>query len=146
MPFVSVTRLRIRGFHLLPAFLLHALRSERQLKSAHGFLGGQLAPGRRRTFWTITLWEAEADMRAYRNSGAHMRAMPKLLDWCDEAAVAHWEQPERTLPDIAEAARVLGTSGRVSKVKRPSAAHAERLTWPDGIVPRIGRDIRPRAS
>ena len=144
MPFVSVTRLRIRAARFLPAFLLHALRSQWQLRAAGGYLAGQVAPGPSRTFWTITVWESEAAMRAYRNTGAHMRAMPKLLIWCDEAAVAHWEQPEAALPSVAEAAQRLGTIGRVSKVRMPSDAHAAHITWPDGIVPSPGAPIAPR--
>jgi hypothetical protein len=49
----------------------------------------------------MTAWESEAAMRAFRSSGANMKAMPKLLDWCDEASYAHWEQESPELPDWA---------------------------------------------
>ena len=42
-------------------------------------------------------------MNEYRGAGAHMEAMPKLLTWCDEAAIAHWTQdnPEVPTPAVA---------------------------------------------
>ena len=110
MPFVSVTRLRLRGARYLPAFALHSWRSARQLPRTPGFLAGRLASGSGRAYWTVTVWESEAAMRAYRGAGAHRGAMPRLLDWCDEAAVAHWAQPAAELPPLDEAARRLRES------------------------------------
>ncbi len=62
-------------------------------------------------------------MRAYMISGAHRIAMPKLPDWCDEAATAHWEQSDALLPDWPAALRMLIEKGRLAKVHHPSAAH-----------------------
>jgi hypothetical protein len=118
----------------------------RQARGAPGFLVGQLAGGANRTFWTITAWTDEAAMRAYRNGGAHMRAMPRLLDWCDEAAVAHWTQPGIELPALADAAQRLGSAGRLSKVRHPSPAHERAEAWPDRVVPLGGPVLRPRAG
>lgn len=124
MPFVSVTRLRIRSVWFMPWFTLHALSTQRQCKRANGFLGGSLLPDRRLTFWTMTLWQDQADMRAYVTGGAHFKAMPKLLDWCNEASIVHWTQDDVLSPSWEEADRRIRTQGRLSKVRHPSAYHA----------------------
>jgi hypothetical protein len=115
VPFDSGTRLHIRSVRFMPAFVLQTWRSMRQVHAAAGLLGGQLAGGANRVSWTVTVWES-----------AHPRAMPKLIDWCDEAAVAHWEQPGAELPTPADAAQRLGREGRPSKVRHPTSAHERR--------------------
>jgi heme-degrading monooxygenase HmoA len=141
MVFVSITRLRIRSVRFLPGFALYALRTVAQVKRAGGFRGGSLMPDRSWTFWTMTAWESEAAMRAYMLAGAHKASMPKLLDWCDEASVVHWEQAETELPTWTEADRRMRASGRISKVRHPSAEHAG-MQYPE---PRVtgGGPIRP---
>jgi heme-degrading monooxygenase HmoA len=124
MAFVSITRLRIRSVRFLPFFAIHALRSLSQAKASRGFLCGSLLPDRKFTFWTMTVWESQQDMRNYILSGPHKKAMPKLLHWCDEASIAHWEQQESTAPTWAEADRRMRTEGRISKVNHPSPSHA----------------------
>jgi len=133
MPFVSITRLRIRSLRFLPPFLLHTKRAMRQTKHAAGYLGGALLADRKRTFWTMTLWREQGDMRRYMASGAHLKAMPKLLDWCDEASVVHWLQDDAIAPDWREADRRMRAEGRPSKVRNPAPGHQE-LTY---AVPRI---------
>ncbi len=122
--FVSVTRLRLRSVRFLPAFAVHAVRSDAQVRRAAGFRSGALLPDRRLTFWTLTTWDGEADMRTYMTSGAHRAAMPKLMHWCDEASVAHWNEAAAEPPSWAEATRRMRAEGRPSKLRRPSAAHA----------------------
>ena len=122
--FVSVTRLRLRSARFLPAFAVHAVRANAQVRRAPGFRAGALLPDRRLTFWTLTTWDGEAPMRAYMTSGAHRAAMPKLMHWCDEASVAHWTEAAAEPPSWAEAARRMRAEGRPSKLRRPSAAHA----------------------
>ena len=124
MVFVSITRLRIRSVRFLPLFALHALRSLSQVKASPGFLCGSLLPDSRFTFWTMTVWDSEQDMRNYILAGAHKTAMPRLMHWCDEASITHWQQAETTAPSWAEADRRMRTEGRVSKVNHPSPSHA----------------------
>ena len=122
MPFVSVTRLRVRSWRFLPAFMVAALRTGRQARTAGGNLGAKVLRDRRNVFWTCTCWESEAAMKAFMIAGAHGPAMRKLLEWCDEASLVHWSQDDSELPSWTEAHRRMLRAGRTSKVNHPSAA------------------------
>jgi hypothetical protein len=125
MPIVSVTRLHLRSLWSLIPFL-----AANELPYA---------------YWTVTLWTDRDAMMKFRNTGAHLEVMPKLLGWCDEASFAHGEQPESELPTFDGAYQRLRTTGRVSKVSRPSPAHAAgRLVGPR--QPIRGQRLRPIAS
>ena len=141
--FVSVTRLRLRSLRFFPSFAWHMIWSTRQTRRAAGFLGGQLATEGARGYWTVTGWTDEAAMRAYRNTGAHMRAMPKLIAWCDEAAIAHWTQDSPVLPTLEEALDRMRREGRLSKVRHPSPEHAAGQLAPPGRVPLPGPVLQP---
>src|SRR5271168_3700252 len=116
MMFVSLTRLRIRSVRFMPRFALHTLRSVKQARKAAGFQRGALLLDRNWTFWTMTAWDSQESMRAFMSTGSHLRAMPHLLDWGDEASMAHWVQSETTLPSWTEADRKMRETGRASKV------------------------------
>jgi len=118
---VSVTRLRLRSVLYLPGFFRYAIPSQRSSTHAQGFVDGRLIPETMLTFWTITRWQSEADMRAWRGSGAHGRSMSKLAAWCDEASVARWESPDdTTFPTWQDCYRRLVESGRFTPVNHPS--------------------------
>ena len=123
MPFVSVTRLRVRSILYLPRFLLYSLRSSRQAQRSPGYLGGRLMRDARNAFWTLTLWSDAQAMESFRVAGAHLAAMPRLLRWCDEASVVHWTQDSTILPPWVEAYERMLKQGRPSKVHRPSPSH-----------------------
>lgn len=123
MPFVSITRLRVRSWRFMPMFFVYAIRSSQQAARAEGNLGIKLLRDRRNTFWTATLWTSEAAMKKFMIAGTHGRAMRKLLHWCDEAAVVHWTQESAALPPWLEAHARLRSEGRASKVNHPSAVH-----------------------
>jgi hypothetical protein len=120
---VSITRLHLRSARYLLPFVVYALRSARQAKRSAGNVASDQLRDRRGGFWTRTVWADEASLRAFMSAGAHRKAMPKLLDWCDEAAVVRWEQESPALPAWDEAHRRLVTAGRRSKVRHPSPAH-----------------------
>lgn len=123
MPIVSITRLRVRSWRYLASFLLYALRSSRQAKRSPGNLAVSLLRDSDRTFWTRTVWTSESAMKRFMLAGAHRQAMRKLLEWCDEAALVHWEQENGREPGWDEAHGKLQTQGRRSKVNHPSPAH-----------------------
>ena len=104
--------------------MVHANRSTNQLIHESRFIKGKTLLDKHLTFWTLTLWNSEADMRSYRNTDAHKKAMPKLQTWCDEASVVHWQQDSEEFPEWQFAWEQLISGGRASKVKRPTAAHA----------------------
>lgn len=124
MAFNSITRLRLRSVFTLSAFARETRAIAAQCASAPGFLGGGILAEGWMVFWTRTSWESEAAMKAFRDSDAHRTSMPKLLDWCNEAMVAHWEgEPERDWSNIH--AR-MAQQGRKSKVRNPNHAHEQR--------------------
>ena len=144
MPFISITRLRIRSVRFLPAFALDFLRTRRQVSSAPGFKGGSLLADRSWTFWTSTAWDSQESMRRYMTSGSHRTTMPRLLDWCDEASVVHWTQSDEGLPSWIDADKRMREGGRPSKVRNPSAEHADLgYRFPRTL---FARPIRPTNS
>ena len=130
MSLVAVTRLRVRSLRFLVPFAFYTLRSFRQAKYATGNLGVNVRRAEGFAFWTLTAWQDEAAMSAYRITPPHRNAMPKLLEWCDEASVVHWNQESAELPDWETAERRMADSGRLSKVNHPSAdQQARRLDF-----------------
>ena len=134
MPFISITRLRVRSIRFLPSFALHSLRIRSQVKNALGFQDGALMADRAWAFWTMTVWDNEESMRRYMTTAPHRTTMPRLLDWCDEASVVHWVQPEDTLPSWAEADRRMRENGRPSRVRHPSPHHTALNYPPPRVV------------
>lgn len=141
---LSVTRLRVRSALLLLPFVFRTFQTQRQVVRAPGFAGGRLLIDKRRTFWTLTAWESEKAMRDFRGSGAHKDAMPRLVDWCDEASVVHWTSERSIIPFWPEAVDRMRQQGRPSRVAHPSADH-EALRFPaPRLQPMIGQELRPR--
>lgn len=128
MAFNSLTRLRIRHFTTLWPFVSETEKIVAQVAKSAGFLGGAVLVEGRMVAWTRTAWESEAAMKAFRDTDAHRVSMPKLVDWCDEACVAHWEgEPASDWDEIhARMARDL----RLSKVRHPTKAHTEKRIAP----------------
>ncbi len=142
--FISLTRLRIRRLLDLPQFLWHTRYAEKQASKAAGFLGGRLLVDKHRVYWTLTGWESEKAMKAYRGAGAHGAVMKRLPSWCDEAAYTHWETPDTTIPAWPEAYERLKSSGKLSRVEHPSAAHEAREFPAPRLQPLIGGEIKPK--
>jgi hypothetical protein len=123
---VSVTRLRLRSFWIVPLFVWHSLRSLKQARAADGCLAAEIN-NFGGAFWTLTVWRDRAAVRAFMLTGTHRKVMPKLASWCDEASLAHWDQEDEQMPSWKEASRRLGAEGRTSAVDHPSPAHAAGL-------------------
>ncbi|HEY6369624.1 MAG TPA: DUF3291 domain-containing protein [Candidatus Sulfotelmatobacter sp.] len=142
----SVTRLRIRALRFVPAFLWRTFLTQRQVERAPGFFGGRLLIDSGLTFWTLTVWENEQAMKAFRGSGAHARVMPRLAEWCNEAAYAHWAPTGDPIPAWGEAYERLIAEGRQSRVTHPSRNHLDRQFASPRVSPLIGVDVKPAAT
>ena len=99
MPLASITRLRVRSIRYAPEFLWRAFASVRQARNSAGCVAADVRREVKLVFWTRTLWRDELSMRAFMTSGAHRVVMPKILNWCDEASVTHWQQDSDDPPD-----------------------------------------------
>lgn len=140
MALVSITRLRVRSWRFLPMFFLYALRSAWQAAKAEGNLATKLLRDQRNTFRTGTIWTTDAAMKAFMLAGIHRRAMRKLPNWCDEAALVHWTQDGNDLPSWSDACARLEQEGRRSKVNHPSPIHTAHK-FPEPRV-RTASDLR----
>ena len=125
MPFVSVTRLRVKSIFFLIPFMRANEASVRELKASVGLLKGKELIDKKLTFWTITIWENEESMKAFRGSYSHRNAMQYLPKWCDEASYHHWVQEDNEVPDWDTISEKLYSQGKLSKVRNPSKAQIE---------------------
>jgi hypothetical protein len=139
----SVTRLRVRSLRYLPAFLWQTLLSYRQVVRAPGFFGGKLLVDARRTFWTLTVWQDERAMKAFRGSAPHAKVMPRLVEWCDEASYAQWVPTRDSVPSWQEAYEHLIAEGRLSRVEHPSPDHEARRFAKPRLRPLIELGLKP---
>ncbi len=141
----AVTRLHVRRWRFLPSFATVVWRVQRQAQLSAGFLGGAFAGELPLGFWTFTVWTDERAMRAFRDTAPHRKAMPRLLHWCDEASYVHWQQDDASIPTPTAGFERMRDSGKLSKVRHPSAAHAAGKTTADAEPKAAGRTLRPRA-
>jgi heme-degrading monooxygenase HmoA len=139
--FVSVTRLRVRSIVYLPQFLWYTFTIERQTERAPGLIGVRLLVDFKRTYWTLTSWESEKAMKAFRGAAPHSKAMKKLPEWCDEAAYTHWTEDAPRLPDWTEAYERFIHHAKLSKVQHPSEAHQRLELRQPNLNSRLRRDF-----
>ncbi|MCW3122227.1 MAG: hypothetical protein JWQ38_1719 [Flavipsychrobacter sp.] len=126
MVFISATRLRLKSIWYLPGFMRANNASLKQLLITDGFLQGKELIDKGLVFWTLTMWDKDADMKTFRNSVPHRKAMQQLPAWCNEATYAHWLQEEATLPDWTTIHERMIKDGVVSKVRNPTERHAAK--------------------
>lgn len=120
MPFVSVTRLRVKSIFYLIPFMRANEASVKELKVSTGLLKGKGLIDKKLTFWTITLWEDEASMKGFRGSSSHRNAIQNLPKWCNEASYHHWIQEENEIPNWNTISEKLFSEGKLSKVRNSS--------------------------
>lgn len=126
MVFISATRLKLKSIFYLPGFMAANNASVKQLRITEGFMGGKELVDKGLVFWTLTMWDKDADMKSFRNSAPHRKAMQQLPVWCNEATYIHWLQDEAVLPTWDTVYENMLADGTVSKVRNPSARHLSK--------------------
>ena len=74
----STTKYTLKGIPFFMMFAIMSLKSIRQANKSRGLIAMKI---RIRDFRTLTVWETAEDMKAFRDSGVHSKAMmesPKL--------------------------------------------------------------------
>jgi len=125
MPFVSVTRLRVKSLFFLIPFIRANEASVKEIKISKGILKGKELIDKKLTFWTVTIWENEESMKKFRGSIVHRNAMQQLPIWCNEASYHHWIQEDDEFPTWDTVSKILYSEGKLSKVRNPSKAQIE---------------------
>ena len=116
--------------------------SVKQLLETEGFVTGKENVDKGLIFWTITMWNADADMKGFRNSPAHRKAMQMLPEWCNEATYTHWLQESGTLPDWNNIHERMIKDGVVSKLRNPSERHSSK-SFPPVKWTKLERPFKP---
>jgi len=98
MAVISITRLRLRSWRFLPEFIFYSVRAKLQAEKAEGNRGVRVMREPGNIFWTATAWDSEDAVKKYMIASPHSQAMPRLLEWCDEAALVRWTRIQRSCP------------------------------------------------
>jgi heme-degrading monooxygenase HmoA len=132
MPFVAVTRVRVRARRFLPILVLQLMRSGVHERRAEGNLSVELLREAGRTFWVRSVWSTDSSMQDFIESKARRVVMRRLARWCDEASATQWPQLSSAAPSWPEAHRRMQESGRPYRVDHPSDDHLRfRIPQPD---------------
>ena len=133
MPIVVITRLRLRDPSLLDYFFAAASAALDTALKSDGNLGGDAAAEANNTWWTSSAWLDRGSIGAFVRSGAHLKAMGGLDEWCDEASFVDWEQDGSELPDWQTAHRHLVADGQSAKLPHASAEN-DRRAFPAPVI------------
>jgi heme-degrading monooxygenase HmoA len=82
-----------------------------QTKSQKGFIKMETSKGLGYTHYTISVWNNEADLRAFARSGAHLKAMKESSKIATR--VTTYTYQTEIIPDLASAKKLLKEKGKV---------------------------------
>ena len=126
MPFIVVTRLRLKDPALQDEFFTDAVAAIEQAQKSEGNLAVDALADADNTWWTVTAWQERRQMRAYVGADPHRGIMAHLDRFCDEATFVDWEQDSPGVPDWQTNWRHLVADGTAARLTEPSAAHQTR--------------------
>ncbi len=83
----------------VPWFLIHTGRITAQLRQTRGLVGySLLARPLRKNFWTLSVWEDEAALRAFVAAGAHGVAMRAMTPHMGATRFIRWKVRGANVP------------------------------------------------
>lgn len=83
----------------IPLALLYTWRIVQQLKSARGLIGYTLrAQLLAKSFWTLSVWESEALMRAFGQAQPHREIIAALAPYMGQTSFNQWTVKGAELP------------------------------------------------
>ena len=137
---VSITRLRLRSwFRIFKFYELSTPAIDQAIKDPN-CLAGATYTGPGPTFWTATVWNDEASMRNYTQTGAHQATLSWFARICSEGAMTQYKSKKIELPEQHEIAKKLAQAPKFFRVDKPSAAQ-EAKTIPN-MSPKLMRRFK----
>ena len=115
--FCVATRLRVRGPRQLPGFFRATIRVRREARTTPGFAGIRLVPWHP-SYYTLTVWEDEAAMRAFVRRPHHRVAMSRIGTWASTSEYVEFRSTSAR-PRFAEIRDRLRTPDKASTWERP---------------------------
>lgn len=120
MPIIAVTRARLKSVRFLLPFMRCSLQCWWKARNAEGNLGSRVRKTRGLRFWTMTMWDNEDSLKAYRDIKLSGQVRSSARQWLEENSIAHWEQEGSRMPSWKDAACLLKEHGHLSEVDHPS--------------------------
>ncbi|WP_405012849.1 DUF3291 domain-containing protein [Kitasatospora sp. NBC_01539] len=127
---VMASRLEVRSLSDVPRFFLKSLAAWKQVRTAPGALGASLiAEPTKRTFWTLSAWEAREALYTYAKTEPHYSIMTSLRSTMRDSTFTFWEVPVEQLPILWPDAR-----RRLAEQRQADAAAAAEGSAAEGAV------------
>lgn len=109
---VTITSLKLKTIWKFFGLAKYALNIVKQTKTQKGMIQFKKT-GLGMTHYTMSVWESEADMRAFAGSGAHLQAMKNSKNIASEIRI--YTFPTDKVPNWDEAKNLLLEKGRLTK-------------------------------
>lgn len=147
MPYLTITRLRLKSRLMTPKFLAANEPIFQQLMQSEGYLDGKTLLDFGRGAWTISLWKDAESMKRFYQSGAHRAMMPLLDYYADEGANRTVEYGQYTLPSWKKARDILAAGAKFSAGVRTAPSPNQR----NGLIPKLwfpllSRPLKPKVA
>jgi uncharacterized membrane protein len=121
---VQASVLRLRRLRDVPAFMAAALRLRSAFADSPGAIEMSIrAAPLRRTFWTLSQWRSDADLRGFVVHPSHRDLMRRFRPAMRSSNFITWPTADDLPPTWNQAAQRLRTDGQPSEVTRSVSEH-----------------------